>query len=145
MRPINSVARPNKITLAGISTTQIVLFFCFSFTLIENPIRQANYRRVLLFAPSANNQELLKQQAIFQADTAGNKERDLEIVQVIYSPDQVSTFKKYKVAAAEFTFILIGKDGGEKLRRKSHVSLNELYQLIDSMPMRKIEMKKGKG
>ena len=43
-----------------------------------------------------------------------------------------------------FTFILLGKDGTEKLRRLGKVvSPQELFQLIDSMPMRKAEMATG--
>lgn len=34
---------------------------------------------------------------------------------------------------------LIGKDGKTKLRAK-HLNLNQIFQLIDSMPMRKAEM-----
>jgi len=144
MKLYYSASRYNKTNFAGIFLMHLILIFCLSFTMIENMTSQANYRRVLLFAPTSNKQHLLKQQAIFQSDAEGMKERDLKVSAIIYSLDLKSTFKKYNVSATEFTFILIGKDGGEKLRRNSLVSLQELYQLIDGMPMRKIEMKKSK-
>ena len=38
--------------------------------------------------------------------------------------------------------LVIGKDGGEKLRKVDEtLSLKELYNLIDAMPMRRREMK----
>ena len=36
--------------------------------------------------------------------------------------------------------LLIGKDGGVKLRSTEPVSTDELFALIDSMPMRRREM-----
>lgn len=138
------VPRFQKITLTGILSVQITLFICFSFTMIKNPTSQLNYRKVLLFAPTVNNQKLLKQQTIFESGAEGIKERDLIVSSIIYSPDQKPSFKRYNVVATEFTFILIGKDGTEKLRKKSPVTLDELFQLVDGMPMRKIEMKKTK-
>ena len=140
----NSACQHKKINYATIFFIQMILILCFSFTMIENTTGQANYRKILLFAPTANNQHLVKQQAIFQLDAEGMKERDLRISPIIYSLAQKSTFKSYNVSETAFTFILIGKDKGEKLRRNSLVTLDELYQLIDGMPMRKIEMKKGK-
>ena len=43
-----------------------------------------------------------------------------------------------------FQFILIGKDGGVKLRSAEVVSMKALFALIDGMPMRKAEMKRQK-
>jgi lysophospholipase L1-like esterase len=42
---------------------------------------------------------------------------------------------------SEQVFILFGKDGGEKLRQTKVLQLDKLFQLIDTMPMRKREMK----
>ncbi|MEM1164222.1 MAG: DUF4174 domain-containing protein, partial [Pseudomonadota bacterium] len=41
---------------------------------------------------------------------------------------------------ADFTVILVGKDGGEKFRRNGLVDPDELNALIDTMPMRLQEM-----
>ncbi|MBE7183329.1 MAG: DUF4174 domain-containing protein [Methylobacterium mesophilicum] len=38
-----------------------------------------------------------------------------------------------------FTVILVGKDGGEKLRQTEPVSPEDIFSLIDSMPMRQSE------
>lgn len=44
---------------------------------------------------------------------------------------------------APYQFYLIGLDGGLKEKRKKSMSQQELFALIDSMPMRLNEMKKG--
>lgn len=42
---------------------------------------------------------------------------------------------------SEDTFILIGKDGGEKARQQGDLDLKKLFALIDTMPMRKQEQR----
>ena len=37
--------------------------------------------------------------------------------------------------------ILVGKDGGVKLRQNAQVKLNDIFALIDAMPMRQEEMR----
>jgi len=41
-----------------------------------------------------------------------------------------------------FSVVLIGKDGGEKLRRDSFLSTRELFAFVDAMPMRRAEMER---
>ncbi len=47
---------------------------------------------------------------------------------------------RFSAKLGEFTVVLIGKDGGEKLRRGTDVDIAEIFSLIDSMPMRQREM-----
>ena len=54
--------------------------------------------------------------------------------------------QQYNPQGADFLFILIGKDGGIKLRSEKPVLPEQLYGLIDQMPMRRAEMRrKDKG
>ena len=48
--------------------------------------------------------------------------------------------QKFSVSGEEFQLLLIGKDGGVK-KRTSTVSLEEVFSLIDTMPMRRREMR----
>ena len=50
---------------------------------------------------------------------------------------------RFSVKQGAFTVVLIGKDGGEKLRREERATLGEIFGLIDTMPMRRRE-KRGK-
>ncbi len=66
-------------------------------------------------------------------------ERDLTVT-VITKNDLLC--KKYKVDAhTDFTVILVGKDGSEKLRSQNLLTTEKLFALIDSMPMRRGEMR----
>ena len=47
----------------------------------------------------------------------------------------------FSIASNTYALILVGKDGGVKFKRDDRVSLSEIFELIDSMPMRKNEMR----
>ncbi len=46
------------------------------------------------------------------------------------------------VGGGAFALRLVGKDGGIKLSRDTVVSMEEIYGLIDTMPMRRNEMER---
>jgi hypothetical protein len=102
------------------------------------------HRRVLLIsAPSAQDPALAQQRAILARWHASAEERDLSVVEVIGdkisgAADTVPALRRrYHLAPTGFTAILIGKDGGEKLRRHQPVPSAQLEELIDAMPMRR--------
>ena len=45
------------------------------------------------------------------------------------------------MGAKAFSVVLIGKDAQEKLRRTSPLAPNELFAIVDAMPMRQAEMR----
>jgi hypothetical protein len=49
--------------------------------------------------------------------------------------------ESFSISSGTLTVLLIGKDGGVKLRRKGGVKLDEIFSLIDTMPMRQREMR----
>ena len=49
------------------------------------------------------------------------------------------SFENLSLSNSEFRLILIGKDGGIKLNSRK-ISLEEIFSLIDTMPMRQEEM-----
>lgn len=51
---------------------------------------------------------------------------------------------RYNPNKNDFQFVLIGKDGGVKLQSEQVVEMNQLFGLIDSMPMRRAEMRRNK-
>ena len=57
-------------------------------------------------------------------------------------PQTAATIRtKFAAPLGQFTCILVGKDGGTKLKRHSRVKLEEIFNLIDAMPMRREEMR----
>ena len=60
--------------------------------------------------------------------------------------DATELRKQYKVTEGKFTLILVGKDNTEKLRWANELhSLQKVFDLIDTMPMRRREMREQSG
>lgn len=109
------------------------------------------FRPLLLFASSPEDPSLLAQMTRLKDGRADLSQRDVVLIAIPYntpSPSDVSLTAadaaaarhRFHVAPDQFTAILLGKDGGEKLRSLKPVSLSKLRDLIDSMPMRQDEM-----
>jgi hypothetical protein len=103
-------------------------------------------RRVLLVsAPSAQDATLAAQRRIIAGWKAAAEERDLSVVELVdgkvsgAADTGASLRQKYRLPGNAFTAILIGKDGGEKLRSSSPISAALLEDTIDAMPMRRNE------
>ncbi|GMN09226.1 DUF4174 domain-containing protein [Croceitalea sp. MTPC9] len=50
-------------------------------------------------------------------------------------------FKEYLEKHSKFQILLIGLDGGTKLRQKTVLKSSELFNIIDAMPMRSSEIR----
>ncbi len=101
-------------------------------------------RRVLLLYTDSGLVKQKAQMAILDAHQKGIIERDITVQHFPSSGKNLSEWKKWKIdSASSFTFILVGRDGGEKLRSSEVVSAEKLFGLIDAMPMRKDEMKRN--
>jgi hypothetical protein len=117
------------------------------------------YRPLLVFAPAMDDPQMLAQFNQLKGHIPDLKSRDLLYVPIVpeghnqpipgsrihtasLSEDELAAVRHhFKVEANEFLVILIGKDGGEKLNSPKPVTVDQLKQLIDSIPMRKSEAK----
>jgi hypothetical protein len=110
-------------------------------------------RLLLIFAPDVNDEFFQKLQGEIIAQKAGVEDRDLVVFEIFergqsrmntahLDQEAVDSIRK-RLAVPQSTFrvILIGKDGGMKLERDDQVGLEEIFERIDSMPMRKNEMR----
>lgn len=118
-----------------------LLMFLFQFALA---LLLANHPRQVLLFSTSNEKSLLEKQIVeLQKDKPGIKEREIQIKIIETTVDDLAMWKTCKVdLSTPFTFILVGKDGGEKFRSNSLVTLPSLFSLIDAMPMRRNELKK---
>lgn len=116
---------------------------------------QWDNRLVLLLVEDTLDENYQQQIENFERESKGLEDRKLIIYQVqknqykagLEKEDWKSSdhlWKKYKKTEAPFEFILIGLDGGVKLRKTDYFSTEELYKIIDVMPMRMQELRKGK-
>ncbi|GAB2556056.1 hypothetical protein GCM10027190_02650 [Spirosoma areae] len=106
-----------------------------------------DHRRVLLiYCRDDAQQYTINQQEALTKERAGLAERDLDVIVLIASevsePDRQFLMHDYKLKPADaFVGWLIGKDGGVKHTYQKPVDPKDLFQLVDSMPMRKQEIK----
>ena len=114
-------------------------------------------RLLLVFAPSEDDTRYRSLEKELREQEDAIVERDLLVFRILEggesrlgdSPidDDSSALLRDRLAArtGQFTVVLIGKDGGEKLRRSDEVELEAIFSLIDSMPMRQREMRERRG
>lgn len=94
-------------------------------------------RVVLVFGDSQNKQLLTKQKEAFDAQKKGLEERDLKV----FVNPETKEMQKLRNKTG-FEVILIGKDGGVKKRKAELMTTEELFGIIDAMPMRRSEMRR---
>jgi hypothetical protein len=108
-------------------------------------------RPLLVFASNPDDPQLQIQLRRLRENAASVAERDIVVIALPYeSPSPTSAAltvedaqevrRRFHVAPADFTVILLGKDGGEKLRAHKPLSIARLNDTIDAMPMRQQEM-----
>lgn len=98
-------------------------------------------RILLLLSPTADDVALVHQRRDLAEDPAGLAERDVQVIEVIGEaprPAGIGTVIR-DIPADRFRALLIGRDGGEKLRSLRPVPLRVLFETIDAMPMRQAE------
>lgn len=99
-------------------------------------------RRVLLFYTENGLEKWKAQVKALEGHQKDILERDIEVKTFPYSKANASEWHKWTIDSTNsFTFILVGRDGGEKLKSSEVVTPEKLFGLIDVMPMRKEEVK----
>ena len=109
-------------------------------------------RVLVLFSPSESDPLFQLQKQGLASSAQAVLDRELMILEIVeqgqgragnqpLSEKAVQDIRKrLGVETGPFQVLLIGKDGGVKLRSREPVSTKDLFGLIDSMPMRQQEM-----
>jgi len=109
-------------------------------------------RPVLVFTPQAGHSLQDEQRQAFAGRSDGLRERDIVIFEV--AGDSVTVDgrnapnlladglrARYRLRPSDAAVLLVGKDGGVKLRETRALSVQTLFETIDAMPMRRQEMR----
>jgi len=102
----------------------------------------ARYRwevRPILVFSAEGDPRLDDQLARFEAAEAELLERD----NIVIVDTEEGSPLRARFEPAAFTVILVGKDGTEKMRKNRVVGVHEITGLIDTMPMRRREMREA--
>jgi len=109
-------------------------------------------RPLLLFAPTDSDPRVVETLGRIEASRCDFVSRDMVVGlvltegnstldgQVINADESQRLVNQYAIGENAFSVLLIGKDGGEKLRVTEVPDLQAIYAVIDGMPMRSREM-----
>lgn len=110
-------------------------------------------RLLLLFAPDTADQDYQKIVETLSQSSSQVRERDLRLYHLFFEErgsfeDQPLSSEAAQKLASDlgvsqdrFTVLLVGKDGGVKMRSSDPEILEDIFARIDSMPMRQREMR----
>ncbi|WP_271199873.1 DUF4174 domain-containing protein [Methylopila turkensis] len=111
-------------------------------------------RPVVVFAPAPDAPQAMDQLKRLRADREGLESRDMPVFVVgrkrvttlaggsaPATLDASSLREAYGVGDDAFAVVLVGKDGGEKLRSSEPLGVGRLFEVVDEMPMRRREMR----
>ena len=111
-------------------------------------------RVILIFGDNPSQAAVQTQVKKLNAKPAELADRNLVLYQIYQQEGQTPTGqnlstkelkafrKKFNIEAGSFALLLIGKDGGVKMKKTSVVDPRSIFDLIDSMPMRQAEMRR---
>jgi len=129
-----------------------VFTLCFSTQSMAQKLKDYKWknRLVLVIGNNTNNTTYTQQLEVLENDNQGLNERRLKLFKVLPNKYQLEEelwvegsliFEKYNANKDPFRIILIGLDGGIKLSQSTVISKKDLFDLIDSMPMRSSELR----
>jgi hypothetical protein len=129
--------------------TSVALLTAVSHASAMDSLSQYAWKhRVLILFGSSGDQKLAQQVQILKGKTKDLAERDMVVFTVIgddvrpvYGDASKVDARKLRqdagIRSGNFQAILVGKDGGVKLRSQTVVTDSNMFGLIDRMPMRK--------
>ena len=122
----------NRIVIVATSNSENALFKS-QLQVLENLAVEAQERKLILF-------QIIGDQYIVNTYDESNQDQNWQKIKGAVSNIDIKNLKA-------FEFILVGLDGGVKLRLTDVISKEELFRIIDRMPMRLNELrnKKEKG
>ena len=98
-------------------------------------------RPIVVLADSPGDPRFVEQMRLLREQLPDLKDRDVVVI-TDTEPSQKTDLRQ-KLRPRGFMLVLIGKDGGIKLRKPSPWNVREISRIIDKMPMRRQEMRAG--
>lgn len=100
-------------------------------------------RLVIVFATSPADPRFAEQMTLLSERTQELIDRD--VVVIVDTDDDTLSDLRRKLRPRDFMMVLIGKDGGVKLRKPFPYDVRELSRSIDKMPLRQQEIRDRRG
>lgn len=118
-------------------------------TMSSQDLREFKWKKRILLLMDTKNDLNTRNLQLSEFNARYNEMKERDLVLFVYNGKEVldrdgllTNINPDNLTYGEFQgIILIGKDGGVKFRKKYLVEANEVFDLIDQMPMRRAEMK----
>jgi len=118
-------------------------------TMTSQDFREFKWKKRILLLIDTKNDLNTRNLQLSEFNARSNEMKERDLVLFVYNGKEVldrygmlTDINPDNLSYGEFQgIILIGKDGGVKFRKKYLVKANEVFDLIDQMPMRRSEMK----
>lgn len=136
----------------------LVLFILYSSSSIAQDMNEFQWknRLVILAVHSVDNDNYKAQINSLKSDLEGLEIRKLRIITIVpgYQSFSLTTntlqaidssYEKFLLKNDPFMFYLVGLDGGVKFSSSDIISNKKLFELIDVMPMRRLEIDNNKS
>ena len=107
-----------------------------------NPAPARSPHRLIVVVSAPDDPRAAVQRAALDGGAPALHERDVLVQNLTPDAARHSRPELGVEPDAIFEVLLVGKDGGVKLRRGRPVAVSELTALIDTMPMRRDEMRR---
>jgi len=119
-------------------------------------IHEWENRLLMILTEDTNNSQYQEQLTILASAKGGLLDRKLLVYTITPKAFQMglnenanwiksnSHFQQYHQAEGSFEVLLVGLDGGIKLRQSKILSTEKLFSTIDRMPMRRQELRRRK-
>lgn len=140
---------------ASLILTFLIVLFLSPMHSQDLKKHQWKERVLLILTDNTNSQEFQTQIKALQNEKSNLIDRKLVIYQITPTHFKLGLFEEnewikrfiddqdIKLKSKPIEVILIGLDGAEKLRQHSFLTSNKLFVLIDSMPMRRAEIRRN--
>ncbi len=129
-----------RLMAARFMATGVIIGGLAAGGLVAATARAESPHRLVVVVGRADDPRALRQHAALQQDAAALRERDV-VVQALTPTAARRERPELGVASGSaFAVLLVGRDGGVKMRRDAPVAASEIIALIDTMPMRRSEV-----
>jgi len=135
----------------------VVFIFNSCQTVGQQSLDQFRWKnRIILIHDGGNDSLAERQIKALSQKMEGVKERDLLIFVLHAKGDSITEIGKSQdlglsysqiveerqIPRDSFSFLLIGKDGGTKIKESKEVEVQKVFDTIDAMPVRQAEMRR---
>ncbi len=120
----------------------LILTICTATQLFSQDLSNYHWKKrlVVVVSMDVDSRQVKEQLHLFEKVAVELEERDMLALKM--QPNN-QALTKFRLNENFEGVLLIGKDGGLKGKYELSVQPKVLFELVDSMPMRKAEMRKG--